>query len=215
MFELLRLFFDVFLVFYISLWVIFPAYLTNASAVPISKRFGDGLHPLDGGRMFRGNRLLGDGKTIEGTILSIIAGTAGGLVQILLSPLFLDFTLEWSYFYRPVILAIPEIKLYLGVNLGSIIRAIFFPAGTMLGDILGSFMKRRLRIPRGERAPLLDQLDFVFGVILITLPFHEIQGGSLLFIKPIFFITIIILTPSIHALVNKFANEIGIKKVDH
>ena len=39
----------------------------------------------------------------------------------------------------------------------------------MLGDSVGSFVKRRLDIDRGQKAPVLDQYNFVVGAILIVL----------------------------------------------
>jgi CDP-2,3-bis-(O-geranylgeranyl)-sn-glycerol synthase len=39
--------------------------------------------------------------------------------------------------------------------------------GTVLGDLLGAFFKRRIRIKPGSPLPIVDQLDFVFGGLIL------------------------------------------------
>jgi len=96
-----------------------------------------GRRPIDGGRKWiDGKRVLGDGKTWEGLAAGVAAGTL------------LGFAL-WSL---------------LGVKL-TILHAFAISLGAMLGDIAGSFIKRRLSLPRGAPAPLLDQLDFYAGAV--------------------------------------------------
>lgn len=115
---------------------IIPALVANASPVAFS-RFLSGikLHPIDGGRSFiDGRRILGDGKTVEGFVLGVIIGTVVALIEAVLTSTY------------------------------SLVMAGFISSfGAMLGDVAGSFIKRRLGIARGERAPLLDQLDFYLG----------------------------------------------------
>jgi len=43
-------------------------------------------------------------------------------------------------------------------------------SGAMMGDIVGSFIKRRVNIDSGNSAPLLDQLDFMIGAIVFMYP---------------------------------------------
>jgi CDP-diglyceride synthetase len=58
-------------VFFIVLWIMMPAYLSNTFAVITGGRF-----PIDQGKIHRdGNRILGDGKTWSG----LIGGTSGGI----------------------------------------------------------------------------------------------------------------------------------------
>ena len=49
---------------------IFPAYVANA--VPVL--FGKGARPIDFNKSINGKRILGDNKTIRGTLSGIIAG---------------------------------------------------------------------------------------------------------------------------------------------
>ncbi|MEX2680777.1 MAG: CDP-2,3-bis-(O-geranylgeranyl)-sn-glycerol synthase [Candidatus Sigynarchaeota archaeon] len=212
MLEVLRVVLDLFMIFYISMWIIFPAYLANAVAVPVSK--GRQFHPIDGGRILRGQRVFGDGKTIEGFLLSCGIGIGGGLAQCILSLLFLIPSLAWHDFYGSILVPRADLELYVAANAQAFARALLFPPGAMLGDLLGSFIKRRLNIPRGAKAPVLDQLDFIAGVILLSLVAIPV-GGSFLQLGIVYAITIVILTPFIHRIVNKLAYKIKIKAVPY
>ncbi|MHA1684606.1 MAG: CDP-archaeol synthase [Promethearchaeota archaeon] len=206
--------FDVFFIFFLAMWVIFPAYLANAVMVPVSNKLKVKLHPLDNGRFIGESRVLGDGKTVEGTLLGIAIGTAGALVQYFLAPLFYLASSSWHNFYGSILVPGMDVLEYVGWNIGSLVRTFIYPAGAVFGDILGSFIKRRCNIPRGEKMPVVDQLDFIFGVMIVSLPFYQI-GGSLIHVHVLYLIIILILTPPIHSVVNKLAHKIGIKDVAH
>ncbi|MFB6219607.1 MAG: CDP-archaeol synthase, partial [Halobacteriaceae archaeon] len=53
----------------VALWAMLPAYVPNNAAVLVG-----GGRPIDGGRTWRGRRLLGDGKTWRGTAGGVAAG---------------------------------------------------------------------------------------------------------------------------------------------
>ncbi len=212
MLDVLRVVLDLFMIFFISMWIIFPAYLANAVAVPVSK--GHQFHPIDGGRSLRGQRVFGDGKTVEGFLLASGIGIAGGLAQCLLSGLFLIPSLAWHDFYGSILVPRADLEVYVAANAQAFARALLFPPGAMLGDLLGSFIKRRLNIPRGAKAPVLDQLDFIAGTILLSLAATGI-GGSFLQLGIVYAIAIVVLTPFIHRIVNKLAYKIKIKAVPY
>ncbi|MDH5685837.1 MAG: CDP-archaeol synthase, partial [Hadesarchaea archaeon] len=75
--------------------------------------------------------------------------------------------------------------------------------GALLGDLLGSFIKRRLGLKRGDAAPGLDQLGFVLVALLltslVTLPSWEV------------ILTILIITPPIHIATNFAGYKLGFK----
>jgi len=60
-----------------SFWFIASAYASNGFP-PLMR----GRMPIDGGKKFRGRRLLGDGKTWEGLIGGIVFGVFIGSLQI-------------------------------------------------------------------------------------------------------------------------------------
>ena len=134
----------------ICIWVFIPAMVPNSTAVIC----GRGT-PVDFGKTLKGKRILGDGKTWRGLIGGTLSGVILGLLMIGLSSLF-GSTDYWGFgpFWD---------------NVGILFCLSF---GALFGDMLGSFIKRRLDIGRGKKAPLLDQYDFVFGSFLITTIFY-------------------------------------------
>lgn len=136
-----------------------------------------GKRPIDSGMMWiDGRRLLGDGKTWEGFIAGIISGAViGFLLWRLLS---IDLT---------------------------ILHALLIALGALLGDIAGSFIKRRLSLPRGAPAPLLDQLDFYVGAVAASI----LAGCS--WTLNAFLVTAIIVI-IIHVTANIAAYLVGLKK---
>ena len=98
-----------------------------------------GKTPIDRGATFiDGKRLLGDGKTVEGFLAGLICGSLSSI---------------------PLAALVGTEMLATG------------PAaslGALIGDLLGSFIKRRIGLKRGAPAPLLDQLDFYVGAVVAT-----------------------------------------------
>ncbi|MFW6318076.1 MAG: CDP-archaeol synthase, partial [Halorubrum sp.] len=58
-----------------AFWAMVPAYVPNNAAV-----LAGGGRPIDGGREWRGARLLGDGKTWRGTAVGTLVGVVLALV---------------------------------------------------------------------------------------------------------------------------------------
>ena len=77
--------------------------------------------------------------------------------------------------------------------------------GAILGDAIGSFIKRRLGIEKGRPAPLLDQLDFVFGALLLASLITRIQMKTI--------IILVVLTPFGHLMVNLIGYWLKLKDV--
>ncbi|MEM4536029.1 MAG: CDP-2,3-bis-(O-geranylgeranyl)-sn-glycerol synthase [Nitrososphaerota archaeon] len=125
---------------------VLPAYIANATPVISVKNIGRST-PLDRGMYAWDNkRILGDGKTVEGLISGILVGALSGIPIYFLMDIFRNV-------FQPLVLSI----------------------GAMIGDILGSFVKRRIGLERGRPLPPLDQLGFLisslfFSYILYGLP---------------------------------------------
>jgi len=141
-----------------TIYIFLPAYLANATPVLLG-----GGGPLDGGRTWRdGEPLLGDHKTVRGTISGLAAGTLTGILQ--------------------------------GVPL----RGVLLAVGAIGGDLIVSFIKRRLKLKPGALLPLADQMDFiVFAVILLSI-FQPLPGWDRI-------IAILVATLPIHYLTNVIA----------
>ena len=51
-----------------------------------------------------------------------------------------------------------------------ILFCLLIPAGALLGDLTGAFIKRRFGIKPGGLLPIVDQIDFVVGAIVFSIP---------------------------------------------
>lgn len=166
-----------------AFWFILAAYGANAFP-PLMK----GKIPLDCRKNLGKERILGDGKTVEGTL----GGLAFGMF-IVLAQIFVQSQLSFLKDYGFV-----EINILLGLSL---------VIGALFGDIFGSFIKRRLGIKRGNPAPLLDQLDFLIGAIALSSIFVRLEFITILIL--------IIITPIIHYISNMIAYLLKIKSVPY
>jgi CDP-2,3-bis-(O-geranylgeranyl)-sn-glycerol synthase len=82
--------------------------------------------------------------------------------------------------------------------------AVLTPLGALLGDLAGAFLKRRLNIAPGGLLPIVDQIDFVVGALVFSLPLMIISWETAL--------TVLLITPPIHLLTNFFAYKLKLKK---
>ncbi|MHC1565346.1 MAG: CDP-2,3-bis-(O-geranylgeranyl)-sn-glycerol synthase [Candidatus Syntropharchaeales archaeon] len=127
----------------VSLWLILPAYVANASPVI----FGGGK-PLDHGLVIGGKRLLGDGKTYRGFVAGIALGVLIGLVQNQIAALIATPTFPFAVL-------------------------ILLSTGALLGDLVESAIKRRIGMERGAHFFPLDQLDFLIGALFFLWLFAQ------------------------------------------
>ncbi|MHC1577753.1 hypothetical protein B6V00_00715 [ANME-1 cluster archaeon ex4572_4] len=164
-----------------AVWLMLPAYVTNSSAA-----FFGGKTPLDRGISWGRNRLLGDGKTYEGLLKGFSCGFLVGVAQQQVSGSFGDS--PWF-----------------------LVSLFCLSAGAMLGDILGSFVKRRVGVKRGAPVPLLDQLDFVAGAWLLLFVFARDW-----FVEAFSWevaVAVLLVTPPLHLLANYAGFKLGRKSV--
>ena len=168
-----------------ALWAMLPAYVPNNVAV-----VAGGGAPIDGGRTLGGRRLLGDGKTWRGTLAGSAAGMLLGVVlNGLVAPVSAATGLVLPAFPATAIVSLP--------------------AGAMLGDIAGSFLKRRTGRDRGAPAPGLDQLDFVVGALGLTALLASGWFGAT-FTLPVI-VVVLVLTPLLHVGTNVIGYVLGLK----
>jgi CDP-2,3-bis-(O-geranylgeranyl)-sn-glycerol synthase len=204
-----------------SLLFIVPAYISNAGMVVVGKG-----KPVDGGKYWKdGRRILGDHKTWNGLIKGPL------FIGIPISfAIFLLFLVLWDF-----IRVIPDVGIPLGIYklynnifyyqyyfiggtfpigfLIILIRIILCSYGAGIGDLIGSFLKRRADIESGAPFWIVDQLDFAgFAIIFASIPSLFIPN---LYLAPdIFMVTfLLILTPSVSIIANTVAYVIGLKDV--
>lgn len=92
-----------------------------------------------------------------------------------------------------------------GLGMGRLELGILLSIGAVLGDLVGSFLKRRFDLKPSQPLLVLDQLDFVMGAVLLA-SLLEVPSLRLLII-------IFIVTPVIHLITNYLAYKFGLKKV--
>jgi CDP-2,3-bis-(O-geranylgeranyl)-sn-glycerol synthase len=176
-----------------GIWLMVPALVPNSAAV----LFGGGI-PMDLGRSWRGKRLLGDGKTWRGFFGGALSGVFMGLLLIGLSELAGESG-PWGYGSFPWSVAV--------------VASLSF--GSMAGDSVGSFLKRRLGLERGGKAPVLDQYNFVVGAVLLVLLVdsrwffdHYVDGNAIWGL-----VAFLVVVPLLHRGVNIIGYKMGRKDV--
>ena len=177
-----------------ALWVTIPAYLPNSAATLLG-----GGPPMDFGKKFRdGRRILGDGKSWRGFVGGSLVGILIGLIQIIA---IYPFDPDRLWGFGPL----PRAFLIISV----------LAVGSLLGDCLGSFIKRRVGRGRGAKAPGLDQYDFIIGAwILIIIADLNWFLETFIYDKQIIgLIAVIVITPLLHRGVNIIGYKIGAKDV--
>ena len=167
-----------------STMLVLPLWFGNAAPTILG-----GGAPIDGGRYWRdGNRMLGDGKTIRGFWAgTFVGGFMGGLIagliawmssifpvpinltdDLILRLVYQDF-LESGLFYEVLVFinlrGLFSNTVFLGFFTGGLMAF-----GGLIGDLIGSFIKRRSGIERGHPFIFLDQLGFlVLGMLFVYL----------------------------------------------
>ncbi|WP_297979217.1 CDP-2,3-bis-(O-geranylgeranyl)-sn-glycerol synthase [uncultured Methanobrevibacter sp.] len=175
-----------------AVYFMLPAYVSNLSGLA----FGGGA-PIDGGKDFSdGSRLIGNGVTWKGFYSGTVLGTIVGGILGLIGSFYGDLSVLTG--------GIINIHVYESV-LGGLVLGFLMAFGALFGDAVGSFLKRRMGLKSGEPAPIMDQLDFVIGALILSFIFVQISWH--------FFIIICILTIILHIGSNSIAYLLGIKDV--
>lgn len=143
----------------IALFFFMPAGAANG--IPVLAALTPGLRkldtPMDFGLKFQGKELFGKNKTWRGLIVGILASTA---LLFLLQQL----ALHWHGLYT----LLDEINY---TRLNPLILGPLLGAGALVGDALESFVKRQIGHAPGKSWFPFDQLDFIVGAVIFTLPY--------------------------------------------
>ncbi|MGZ4809984.1 MAG: CDP-archaeol synthase [Thermoanaerobaculia bacterium] len=126
-----------------AVYIFLPAGVANATPPLLTKLFGLG-RPIDGGRTWRGKPIFGSHKTW----LGLIGGTAAGVLVFALQRHFDSIALPLA-------------------------AGVAMSFGALAGDVSKSFLKRRFAVAPGRSWFPLDQLDYIFGALIATMPFFQ------------------------------------------
>lgn len=139
--------------------------------------------PLDGGHTFRGHRILGANKTFRGLLTGILIGIIIACAQ----------------YYLPFFDQIKQPDILMTILFGA---AAGF--GALLGDAIASFFKRQLGVASGRPLIPLDQIDYIIGFIICTIPFVSWALWDIVFL--------LVFAAIANPIVNGTAYLLGIKK---
>lgn len=170
-----------------SLWFILPIGLANMAPVLFRSAMKFLAKPIDGGRLFLGKPLFGSHKTWRGLIFATMAGEVIFLMQLGITAVFPNvrhITL-FDYFSVPT---------WTGFLLGF---------GAIFGDLIKSFVKRRVSVKPGERWFPFDQIDYLLGGLIALSIVHPLTW-------PIW-IMVLVGGLILHLVVNNIGYALGLK----
>jgi CDP-2,3-bis-(O-geranylgeranyl)-sn-glycerol synthase len=132
---------------------------------------------MDFGKNFvDGKRIFGSNKTFRGFFFGWGVGFGVGLME----------------------------GLVFGFQNYPVLFALLTPLGALLGDLTGAFIKRRIGIKPGGLLPIVDQIDFVVGAVVFSIPLALISWELAAIV--------LLITPPIHLFTNFLAYKIKLKK---
>ncbi len=177
--------------FIVSIIMFIPAFVANPAAVIFGGKF-----IIDRGRTLGGKRILGDHKTLSG----LVGGTFSGIIiGIIMNYLFILIH-QYYLVYSSNIIELIWILFVLS----------FF---SMVGDLVGSFIKRRLDRKPGQESLFLDQ--YPFALVSLAFSYLLIPDVSVRLFPWEGIIAILIITPLIHRGVNILGYKMKMKDVPY
>jgi hypothetical protein len=147
---------------FFALWFFSPAAVANVIPILVAplpylrKRNA----PIDCGLMFRGKRVLGAHKTWRGLIAGLIFATITLWLQQLIvghNSWVHSLTSQVDYTTLPTLILGP-----------------LFGLGALGGDAIESFFKRQRGVAPGQGWFPFDQIDYIVGGALATMPFVQL-----------------------------------------
>ncbi|MDP3790234.1 MAG: CDP-archaeol synthase [Candidatus Omnitrophota bacterium] len=183
---------------FLCLWYLLPAALGNHAASCGDRIWLPGILksglakiaiPIDSGVKWRGKEILGKNKTWRGLLVGIVTGILVSGIQAIL-------------FFNTDFFKANTLVDYGKVNF--ILLGASFGGGALAGDLVKSFIKRRLDKPSGKPWFPWDQLDWIVGAIILS---------SIVFIPPAkVAIVTALLYVGVHLCSDRIVCRMGIKK---
>jgi len=162
-----------------------PAYFANMAPV-IVKKINFLKIPIDFGKTFGGKPLFGKNKTFRG----LFFGTLFSIVIVYF---------QFVFYQNGIFVNLSFVNYSNWLLIGFL-----FGFGTIIGDLIESFAKRRLGYNPGKPFIPFDQLDFVLGALIFVYPVVQI-GLSKIFL-------ILLLSFFLHIFINHLAFYTGARK---
>ena len=144
------------------LWYLLPAALGNHNAscgnrLPLPEVLKKPLEklavPIDSGKTLNGREIFGKNKTWRGFLVGAITGILVAGIQALLF-------FNSDFFKNNTLIDYEQVNFVLvGALMG---------LGALLGDLIESFIKRRLNKPSGRPWFPWDQIDWIIGAMVLS-----------------------------------------------
>jgi len=168
------------------LYFMLPAYFANMAPVMTKKIFNNLKIPIDFNKKINNKPIFGQNKTFRGLIFGVIFAIIIAFIQ--------------SVFYNNNILL--DISLVDYSNW--LLIGFLLGLGAIFGDLIESFVKRRLNYEPGKSFVPFDQLDFVIGALIFIYPIVILSLNKILII--------LILSFVLHVLVNHISFYTSVRK---
>ena len=170
-----------------------PAYMANGAPPLIAnntKLIEKLATPIDSGKKLGKNDLLGTHKTWRGVVSEIIIGT--GYFQILfLIHEYLNLNLYETIGFNQYLL-------------NPLLFGLLLSLGTIIGDLVFAFIKRRINIKPGFPFMPFDQTNYVIGCFVLLQPIYHLHINV--------WISLFFLTFFIHVAFNRIGYNMGLHK---
>ena len=152
------------------LYLMLPAVFANIAPVIVKNRFKKLAFPLDFNKKLNNKPIFGNHKTFRGLVFGV-------LFSIVI--VFIQYTLYSNNILVDLAIIDYSDWLFLGFLAGF---------GTIFGDLMGSFVRRRLNYESGKSFIPLDQLDAVAGALIFIYPFIELSLNKIMIIIALSFV---------------------------
>ncbi|HSH18295.1 MAG TPA: CDP-archaeol synthase [Candidatus Saccharimonadales bacterium] len=160
----------------LAFWFMVPAFIANgapllAARMPLIQKWNT---RLDFGKRFHGRPLLGSHKTWRGLVSGMVVATVVLWLQQLFAAHF-----NWTSLFTG------------GIDypaLPTLILGPLFGLGALGGDAIESFFKRRRGTRSGGSWVPFDQIDYIIGAVLVSLPFVVLTMRQYVLIFVIWFL---------------------------
>lgn len=179
------------IIFVLSCFYFFlPAYFANMAAPMVARTgyFKSLAVPIDGGKKFKGEPILGDHKTWRGAVSAMLAGIV-------------VFYIQQQLFTTPFFNGI-SLTDYGDAQIGLV--GVFMPLAAVLGDLSAAFAKRRLKLKPGAKFMPWDQVNYVLGNFVVL--------GPILRLELMVWAVLLFFTFFLHIIVNRIGFELGLHK---
>jgi CDP-2,3-bis-(O-geranylgeranyl)-sn-glycerol synthase len=163
-----------------------PAYFANMAPVIVKDAFKSLKVPIDFNKKIKNKPIFGKNKTFRGLVFGV-------LFAVIVA--YLQFLFYKNNIFAGLVIADYSNWLLIGFLMGF---------GAIFGDLIESFIKRRMNYEPGKSLVPWDQTDFVIGALIFVYPFVELSLDKILII--------LVISLMLHIIVNHLAFYMKVRK---